>query len=469
MRKKQVFRLKDLSFKEIKQEFKTSMLLSIPMIATEIIYSLAGFIATVFVAHLGKEQLAANALFWGIYITLIVLFIGVLSSVSIMVAHSFGANDKKGISVCFKQGLILSIICSIPMMLIMWLSPVVLEWTGQDPQIIALAKPLFYVFFWCMLPINFSFVMEQFLIGITKTHIVTIIVSLSVPIQILFYYMFIFGKLGLPAFGLEGIGYANLVEHVLITIFFTIYLYYAKDIKQYNIFHKWWRINKKFIKEMFRVGLPLGAMFAIEVSLFASIAILMGKFGTDTLASYQISYQYMMIPIVILFAIAQGTSVRVGNEVGRLHRPTIALTTYVNLCIGCVCMLLFTILYIVFPLQAISLDLNIHDPKLHNVVILAKQFLIFVSILIVSDNLRIVSFGALRSLKDTKFTMLNSLVCFWGIAFVASYVLGFKYNMQGIGVWIGVIVGLFANGLMMLLRFNSLYKKIDLHSLVTRS
>lgn len=457
------------SFTNIFTEFKTSMRLAIPMIATELIYALTGFVATVMVAHLGKEQLAANALVWGIYLTVVVFFIGILSSVSIMVSHSFGAKDERGISVCFKQGLILAIICALPMMLIMWLSPIVLVWTGQDPAVILAAKPLFYALIWCMLPINLSFVMEQFLVGITKTHIVTISVSLSVPVQIFLYYIFVFGKLGLAKFGLAGIGYGNLVEHSLVTVFFIFYLNNSKQLKIYHLFSKWWQVNKKFLLEMISIGYPLGAMYCVELSLIAAVAIMMGKLGTDVLAAYQISYQYWMIALVILFALTQAIAVRVGNEVGRNNRDAVKLAMIVNLGISLIFMLVFSIAYIAFPYTAISLDIDVHAPHLQQVVKMAAKFLAMISFLILSDCIRLISFGALRGLKDTKFPMLTSIIGFWCIAFPCAYFLAFKYKFGGIGIWWGITIGIFAAGVMLALRFFWLYKRIDLSSLVTRS
>ena len=53
------------------------MRLAVPLVASEVIYGLNSFIATIMVAHLGQEQLAANALVWSIYISVIVFFIGI--------------------------------------------------------------------------------------------------------------------------------------------------------------------------------------------------------------------------------------------------------------------------------------------------------------------------------------------------------------------------------------------------------
>ncbi len=175
------------SLSNILSELKYSIKLALPLIASEVIYALNTFIATVMVAHLGKEQLAANALVWNIYITVIVFFIGILFSVSIMVAQSFGAKDNHSISICFKQGLIMAFIFAPFMMLVMWLAPVVLVWTGQDLGVINAAKPFFQALIWSMLPLNIIVVVHQFLIGINKTRIVMLSSILAVPTEIFFY------------------------------------------------------------------------------------------------------------------------------------------------------------------------------------------------------------------------------------------------------------------------------------------
>ena len=223
-------------------EFKHSWRLAMPLIASELVYALNGFIATAMVAHLGKEQLAANALAWAIYFSVIVFFLGVFCSVSIMVAQSFGAKDNPGISICFKQGLILATILSLPMMIIMWIVPTFLLWTGQDPIVISHAKPFFYALAWSMLPLNIALVIQQFLVGIGKTRLVMFMNIAIVPLQILFYYLFLFGKFGFPKLGLDGIGYGMAITFCIVAICFLSYLYFSQKLKKYNLFKKWWVI-----------------------------------------------------------------------------------------------------------------------------------------------------------------------------------------------------------------------------------
>lgn len=185
----------------ITSELKYSIRLAIPLIASEVLYGLNSFVATIMVSHLGKEQLAANALAWHIYVAVIIFFIGILCAIGIMVSQSFGAKDKIGISISFKQGLIAAIVLSLPMMLTMWLAPIVLVWTKQDPTVIAYAKPLFYSLIWSMLPLNIWVVIQQFLIGITKTRLVMLMSISAIPIEIFFYYAFFIWKLRFTTIG----------------------------------------------------------------------------------------------------------------------------------------------------------------------------------------------------------------------------------------------------------------------------
>lgn len=457
------------SLSNILSEFKYSIKLALPLIASEVIYALNGFIATVMVAHLGKEQLAANALVWNIYITVIVFFIGILFSVSIMVAQSFGAKDNHSIGVCFKQGLIMALIFAPFMMLVMWFAPIVLVWTGQDPGVISVAKPFFQALIWSMLPLNMMVVVHQFLIGINKTQIVMLSSILAVPTEIFFYYVFLFGKFGFPKVGLAGIGYGLTASYILVAICLLCYLYFSNHLKIYHLFHRWWSINRKILVELLHIGLPLGFMVCTEVALFAAVAIMMGILGTTALAAYQIAYQYMMVVIVVIFALQQNITVRVGNEVGRNNRNVLKLTTRVNMGMGFGFMLLFSVMYIFFPHLVIGLDVDVHAPHLQGLVKKASTFLAMAGILILVDCFRLIGLGALRGLKDTKVPVFISLFGFWCVAFPCAYLLAFKFKFGGVGIWWGLIIGLFVAGVILFMRFNRLVKSVDLVALVTKA
>lgn len=454
---------------KIFNEFRYSILLAFPLIAAELIYALNGFIATFMVAHLDKEHLAANALVWEIYVTVIVFFIGIICSVSIMTSQSFGAKDDNGIGLCFKQGIIVGTICVPPAMLILWLAPNILVLTGQDPAIIKLAKPFFWSLIWAILPLNIMMVIEQFLIGINKTRAVMLASISMVPIQIFFYYIFLFGKLGSSKLGLSGIGYAITITYCLIIFMYFCYMSFSKDFKNYQLFKKWFRFNKKFFLDLINTGLPLGFMFSIEVALFSVVAIMMGIIDTNVLAAYQISNQFLMLALAFIFALTQTVAVRVGNEVGKNNRNELKLIILVNIGISFGFMLLFSIFYIYFPHLAIGFDIDINSIHLQELVKEATILLSISGILILINCLRLISAGALRGLKDTTFSMFVSIFGCWCIAFPTAYLLAFKFKFGGAGILWGVAIGFLINGIILFIRYNNLIKHIDLVSIVTKT
>ena len=453
----------------IYNEIKKSSKITFPLIASEVVLALSGFLVTVMIAHLGDEILAAHAVVWNAYLTSTMFFIGTLFATSILISQSFGAKDYSSIEVYFNQAILLAIIFTPIMIAFMWYFPKILIWTKQSPIVIELATPAFRSLIWAMIPLNIMVVVQHFFMGLNKAYLVTVMSIVSLLVEVFFFYVFLFGKLGFPKLGLAGVGYALTISFTLVSVSFLLYLLFSEKFKTYKIFRRCWFINLRIISEFIRLGLPLGFAFLIEVGLFAIIAIMMGKFGVNSLASYQIAYQYFMIASVILFALSQAVAIRASTEVGRNDRRSLKMTMLINLSIGLVFMMLFSIIYICFPKLVIGLDIDVAAYSSQALVATASKFLSIISVLIIINCILLVSAGALRALKDTKTPMIIIFIGFWIIAVPVSYVLGFEFEWEGVGILWGTVIGMLFSAVVLLFRFNRLSKHIDLKSLVTQA
>ena len=459
----------ELSLSNIISETARSIRVALPLIASELIFAFGGFFATILLSDLGNDILAAHSLAWNIYFTVIVFSIGVLFSVSILVSQSFGARDNRSIRICFSQGILLAIVSSPIMMLITWFCPIILVWTGQDPTIVKLATEPLRSLAWTMLPLNIIVVMQHFLMGINKAYLVTMMSAFILPLQIFFFYIFLFGKFGFPKLGLAGVGYGITASYYIVAIPFFFYLLLAEKFKQYELNKKLFRVDLKILFEFIRLGLPLGFLFSIEMAFFAAVAIMMGRLGTNILAAYQISYQYLMIGLVILFALIQATTVRVGTEVGRNDRRSLRLAAIINFVIALVLMSLFGMAYIYFPKLVIGVNIDVKSTALKELVTIASEFLFVIGILVLANCIRLISTGALRGVKDINIPTMIVFAGFWLVAFPCSYLLGFEFGFKGVGILWGIVVGVLFSGLILLFRFNKMSKHINLKHLITKA
>jgi MATE family multidrug resistance protein len=102
--------------------------------------------------------------------------------------------------------------------------------------------------------------------------------------------------------------------------------------------------------------------------------------------------------------------------------------------------LFFSMIECFAPHWLISLDFDTTLPENQLLVTHAKIFLFLCGVFQIFESIRIALFGALRSLKDTHFTLLVSFVTLWVIALPLGLFFEKYYWSYGQGLWIGMII-----------------------------
>lgn len=449
----------------IKSEINENLSLSIPFIAAQLIYACSGFIGTAMVAHLGQDALAASVLVSMIWMSLSVLFFGILNSISVLVAHQYGAKNYQAISLIMGQAFILGLLLTGIIIGILYNMPMLLHWSHQPQAVLKLAYDYMHALLWVIPELLVLIICEQFLAGINRTKMVLRISLLVVPIEIPLMYLLIFGKLGLPACGVAGIGYGLAVTYTLTAIFLCAYLLKSSAYKKFGIFDHVRQLHFNWLKELVYVGLPIGCMHVIEVSTFMIMTFWIAHFGTTLLAAHQLVMQYLGFAITVVFAMSQAVTVRVGHAVGRADLPGIRYAIYVGMLLNFCCMFCIALAFNLFPHFFFRIDVNIHDTTNALLLADASMLLSISGVLMLFDNFRIIGFGALRGLKDTKFPMYASFIAFWMIGLSAAYYLGFVLDLKGKGIWWGLTIGIACGAVIVFMRLQSMMNKLDVEKL----
>ena len=105
------------------------------------------------------------------------------------------------------------------------------------------------------------------------------------------------------------------------------------------------------------------------------------------------------------------------------------------------------------PDWIIGLYIDSNDSVNHQVVEFATSFLAIAALFQVVDGLQVAASGSLRGLKDTKATMVLTLISYWGVGSVAGAYLCFWTQLRGSGLWLGMTLGLVTAAILLTWRF----------------
>ncbi len=307
---------------------------------------------------------------------------------------------------------------------------------------------------WGVAPHLWFGALRYFMEGLSRPRVVMIITIGAVMLNVIANYVLMYGKLGFPALGLAGCGWATTLVFWSMFLVMVSVIGSSQALKFYGVFSRLGKPDWHYFLEIFRIGWPIGVTLGLEVGLFSFTALLMGLFGTAVLAAHQIAIQCASYAFMVPLGLSMAVSVRVGQATGRRDLPGARRAGYVGMWLGDSFMMISAICFWAFPRSIISLFLDVESALNREVVLTATVLLSLVAVFQIFDGLQVTAAGALRGLKDTRIPMLIAVISYWFVGLTSGYVLGFQLDFEGVGLWWGLVLGLTTAALLLSWRFN---------------
>lgn len=447
-----------LESKELSHELsagKQALKLALPMAGSRFLAILSNFIGMALIAHLSHTVLAASALIYATQTAVLVFGMSLLFSTSAMVGQSFGAKKYEAIGPIVQQAWVLALLLSMPIMLVFAHVETVLTWFHQKPELIAIAKQYFSVYLWCIPPLMLMVTNIQAMYGVLKQKIVVYLSIQNLILVPLLSYVLIYGKFGFSPQGVKGLALANVIYlwtlGIAVQMLVLIKHPYFKDFKLFD----WQLRNIPLLKKLFHIGWPIALQTGGELFYFLTVTMMIGWLGNEALAANQVVRQYLFLLIVPIFSLSQASGVLVSQAFGRKNFENMKIFNHTSLHIAYVLTTVLGGALILMPEQFSRLFMNIHNPANHPTLVLVGWLFVVVIVNEYFDATRNIITGSLRGLYDTKYPMIVSLICIWGLSLPCAYYFGFKLHWGVIGVTMGFGVGAFVGMLLMWRRWHS--------------
>jgi MATE family multidrug resistance protein len=429
-------------------EIRRTMQLATPVIIGQVAVFSMNFVDTVMAGRLPEKEISLAALGIGgaVWSSMLMFVLGTLMVVQPSVAQLDGAEMKSEAASQTRQALWIALVLAVPFWLVCYYSEPFLTWFSIDPVIVPLAAGYLRAISWGAPALSLVFLLRFFSEGTGNTRPTMFYGVAGALLNIPLNYVLMFGKLGLPALGTVGCGYATSIviwlQFLLLVLYIGRHRHYQPfalmSRLEYPDWHKIWSLLK--------VGLPIAVAIFVEGSLFVGAALLIGRLGPVPAAAHLIAINFSALMFMIPVGLSSAISIRVGNAIGRQDMEA---ARYAGM-IGIVIVLGFQTLsagaMLLFPGLIVSIYTD-------DVVVapLAVSLLFYAAIFQYPDGLQMVAAGALRGYRDTRAPMLYMIISFWIVGMTLGYNMTFNQGMGPAGMWIGMIAGLtIASGLMLL-------------------
>lgn len=420
------------------QKLKQLLTIFAPIYVTQLAVSAVQVVDTMMAGQFSSVDLAGVAVGANIWAPVSTGVGGILVAVTPIVAQHLGAGRDGEVSRAVFQGLYLSLVLSLVVIIAGFLAlPRLLGAMDLTREVHGIAHRYLAALGWGIFPFFAYTVLRCFFDALGLTRVTMAITLASAPVNVLLNYALIFGKGGLPALGGVGAGYASALTYWIV---FAIGLYIAvrhEPFARYKILHGPYRVHFDTWREQLRIGVPLGLSIALEVGIFATVGLLMSRFGTLAIAAYQSATSFGGLIYMFPLSIAQALTIVVGYEVGasRIHDAIQYRRLGMSVSLSMAGLLMLGLW--LFSEQVARLYTA--DPEL---LPLLESFLGYVIFFQLSDAIAAPVQGTLRGYKDVKIVLALAIVAYWCVGLPIGYLLATFTSLGPYGYWIGLISGL---------------------------
>ena len=429
-----------------------------PMIIAQLAQMGTGVVDTVMAGHYSADDLAAIAIGYNIWLPLFLLFIGMMLGATVIIAQDFGAGRVQRIRESLPQALWLALLLGAVAGPLCYFSEPLLTLLALDEtthgkslaylQAVAFGLPATALFQALRCHTQGIGVMRPFAIASILGFLA------NIPLN----YMFIYGHWGAPELGAAGCGWATAISMWLSPVLIAFYMARAPLLKAYLPPLKLVAPDLGRLREIVRLGLPMGLTFFMEIAVFSVIALMVATLGSTAMASHQIAFNVWDVVYMPLISIGSAMATRIGHAIGRGDRPG------VNLAIVCGSSFIFLVgissIALLLSSPGLIISAYTNDPDIQA---MAVTLVKMAGLFIIIDTAQVAGSFCLRAFKDTRFPFIVSCIAYWLIALPVGYwigIVGSTSALEGtLGFWKGMVLGIGVSTLLVMWRLNIILRR----------
>ena len=416
-------------------EVKRQLYIAGPMICVNLLqYSLV-VVSNMFVGHLGELELASASIassFAGV--TGNSFLIGMASGLETLCGQAYGAKQYHMLGIYLQRAIFVLYMVSLPVAILWWNMGSILRVLGQDPLICELAGRYAQ---W-LIPVVFATATLQPLVKFLQTQSVVLPMALFSVATLCFHVPFCYLLVYRFGVGYRGAAIASGVSNWLNVLFLALYVKYSARCKR-----TWSSFSMEAFNDLpafFKLAIPSTVMICLEYWSFEGLVILSGLLPNPQLETSTLSISLTTIAVLYMvpFGISAAVSTRVSNELGagrpNAAKASVAIGVGMGLAEGA---LMATGLYMGRNLWGWAFTSEVE------VVDYVSRCVPFLATIAIMDSVQGVLSGVARGCGWQTLGAIANLAAYYLVGLPTAIVLAFVYDLKGLGLWMGMILGIF--------------------------
>jgi len=288
-----------------------------PVLVSQLAVMANGVIDTMMAGHLSSTELAGLGLGTSIYIIAYVSLLSVLLGLSPIVAQHYGAGRTEAIGDAFRQAFLLAIMLGMVGTLVLIQSHFWSQISGAPSEV---ASKVDDYLFWCALGVIPALMVRAFsalCTAVSRPRLVMWVnlASLCFKIPLNAIFMYGWGDVGIEPMGAAGAACSTCLLSYGSAIAVLCLAKLDRGLAPYRLLGSLKPKGQQML-ELLRLGLPIGGTAFIDVSAFASIALLIAPYGAAASASQQIASSLTGVVYMFSLSLANATMVLTAQRLG---------------------------------------------------------------------------------------------------------------------------------------------------------
>jgi MATE family multidrug resistance protein len=275
----------------------------------------------------------------------------------------------------------------------------------------------------------------------------------AVGVNIAVNWALIFGNWGFPELGARGAAVATVSTQVVSLVALGVYAGLLPALRRFHLWQRFWRPDWQAMRQVGRLGLPIGLTGLAEGGMFHASALMMGWIGTVQLAAHGIALEIAALTFMLHVGLSSAATIRVARFDGQGNRAALRQAAWVATVISLVVALASVALFLAIPEPIVALFLDLEKPESASILAYGVTLLAVAALFQLADGMQVIALGLLRGIRDTRVPMWLAAVSYWVIGIPCSYVLAFPLDLGGVGLWLGLVVGLICASASLMWRF----------------